>query len=107
MAIALVCVPDVMGGLVVCVFLCWNKLILGNSYVRSRTSLSTLTYEAERTLDLPRRQTTESPGHKPLVVDVVVVGLFEEEEEGISVTSDVASEKYTCKIVICNFQKLL
>jgi len=27
--------------------------------------------------------------HKPLFVDVVVVGLFEEEEEGISIASDV------------------
>jgi len=31
----------------------------------------------------------ESPGHKPLVVNIVVVGLFEEEEEGTSVASDV------------------
>jgi len=34
-------------------------------------------------------QTTEPPGHKPLVVNVVVVGPFEEEEEGIGVASDV------------------
>jgi len=34
-------------------------------------------------------QTTEPPGHKSLVVNVVVVGLFEEEEEGIGVVSDV------------------
>jgi len=34
-------------------------------------------------------QTTEPTGHKPLVVNVVVVGPFEEEEEGISVASDV------------------
>jgi len=34
-------------------------------------------------------QTTEPPGHKPLVVNVVVVGLFEDEEEGIGVTSNV------------------
>jgi len=32
---------------------------------------------------------TEPPGHKPLVVNVVVVGLFEEEEEGIGIASDV------------------
>ena len=32
---------------------------------------------------------TEPPGHKPMVVNVVVVGPFEEEEEGISVDSDV------------------
>ena len=31
--------------------------------------------------------------HKPLVVNVVVVGPFEEEEEGISVTSDVVKVK--------------
>jgi len=35
----------------------------------------------------------EPPGHKPLVVDVVVVGPFEEEEEGIGVTSDVVKVK--------------
>ena len=28
--------------------------------------------------------------HKPLVVNVVVVGLFEEEEEGTGIASDVA-----------------
>jgi len=32
---------------------------------------------------------TEPPGHKSLVVNVVVVGPFEEEEEGTSVDSDV------------------
>jgi len=32
---------------------------------------------------------TEPPGHKPLVVNVVVVGPFEEEEEGIGIASDV------------------
>ena len=31
----------------------------------------------------------EPPGHKPLVVNVVVVGPFEEEEEGIGIASDV------------------
>jgi len=31
----------------------------------------------------------EPPGHKSLVVNVVVVGPFEEEEEGTSVASDV------------------
>jgi len=31
----------------------------------------------------------EPPGHKPLVINVVVVGPFDEEEEGISVGSDV------------------
>jgi len=31
----------------------------------------------------------EPPGHKPLVVNGVVVGPFEEEEEGTGVDSDV------------------
>ena len=31
----------------------------------------------------------QTHGHKPLVVNVVVVGLFEEEEEGTGITSDV------------------
>ena len=34
-------------------------------------------------------QTTEPPGHKPLVVNVAVVGPFKEEEEGIGVASNV------------------
>jgi len=34
-------------------------------------------------------QTTEPPGHKPLVVNRVVVGLFEEEEEGTGIASDI------------------
>jgi len=34
-------------------------------------------------------QTTEPPGHKPLVVNIVVIGPFEEEEEGIGVASNV------------------
>jgi len=33
--------------------------------------------------------TTELPGYKPLVINVVDVGLFEEEEEGTGVASDV------------------
>ena len=33
-------------------------------------------------------QTTEPPGYKPLVVKVVVVGPFEEEEEGTGMVSD-------------------
>ena len=33
--------------------------------------------------------TTEPPGHKPLVLNRVVVGPFEEEEEGTSLDSDV------------------
>ena len=36
---------------------------------------------------------TVPPGHKPQVVNVVVVGPFEEGEEGISVTSDVVKVK--------------
>ena len=38
-------------------------------------------------------QTTEPPGQKPLVVDRVVVGPFEEEEEGIGTASDVVQVK--------------
>ena len=38
-------------------------------------------------------QTTEPPGHKPLVVNVIVVGPFEEEEERTSVASDVVKVK--------------
>jgi len=34
-------------------------------------------------------QTTEPPTHKPLLVNVVVVGPFQEKEEGIGMTSDV------------------
>ena len=36
---------------------------------------------------------TEPPGQKPLVVNGVVVGLFEEEEEGTGVASDVVKVK--------------
>jgi hypothetical protein len=32
---------------------------------------------------------TEPPGHKPLVVNVIVVGPFEEEEEGTGVACDI------------------
>ena len=38
-------------------------------------------------------QTTEPPWHKPMVVNGVVVGPFEEEEEGTGVTSDVVKVK--------------
>ena len=34
-------------------------------------------------------QTAESPGHKALVVNGVVVGPFEEEEDGTSIASNV------------------
>ena len=46
-------------------------------------SLRTFTNEAERTLDLPRRRSRH----------VVVVGPFEEEEEGTGVVSDVLKAK--------------
>ena len=50
-------------------------------------SLRTSTYEAERTLDSPRRLSRQ--GTSPLVVSVVVVGPFEEEEEGTGVACNV------------------
>ena len=37
--------------------------------------------------------TTEPPGHKPLVVNGVVVGPFEEEEEGTGIVSEVVKVK--------------
>jgi hypothetical protein len=36
---------------------------------------------------------TEPPGQKPLVVNGVVVGPFEEEEEGTGVASDIVKVK--------------
>ena len=39
-------------------------------------------------------QTKKQPGYKPLVVNVVAVGLFEEEEEGICIPSDGARGKW-------------
>ena len=42
--------------------------------------------------------TTEPPGHKPLVVNVIVVGPFKEEEEGTGVASDVV--KARCRVRI-------
>ena len=39
--------------------------------------------------NLSRHQTTKPPGHKPLVINAVVVGPFEEEEEGTGIASDV------------------
>jgi len=42
-------------------------------------------------LDLPRRQSTQRKTFKPLVVNVVVVGPFEEEEDGIGVSSDIVN----------------
>jgi len=35
----------------------------------------------------------DPPGHTPLVVNVVVMGPFEEEEEGIGITSEVVKVK--------------
>jgi len=40
----------------------------------------------------------ESPGHKPLVVNRVVVGPFKEEDEGTSVTIVVVKVKTGVKI---------
>jgi len=37
--------------------------------------------------------TTELPGHKPLIVNGVVVGPFEDEEEGTCVASDIIKVK--------------
>jgi len=51
-------------------------------------SFRTLTYEAEQTFSGPIH-TTEPIGHKPLVVNVVVVGAFQEKEEGIGIASDI------------------
>jgi len=61
---------------------------LAPQYPRDLPSLRTFTNEAEQTLDLPRRR-SRWPGHKPLVVNVVVVVPFEEEEEGSGIASDV------------------
>ena len=47
-----------------------------------------LTDESERTLE--PAQTAELPWHKPMVINVTVVGPFEEEEEGTGIASDVA-----------------
>ena len=39
-------------------------------------------------MDRPR-PATEPPGHKPLAVNVVVIGPFEEEEEGVGIAGHV------------------
>ena len=52
-------------------------------------SLRTFTNKAERTWTCPDVGPAEPRGHKPLVVNVVVVGPFEEEEEGTGIASDV------------------
>ena len=51
-------------------------------------SLRTFTYGAERTLDQPRRRSRQ--GTSPWLV---VVGPFEEEEEGTRITNDVLKVK--------------
>ena len=53
-----------------------------------------LTNEAEQTLAVhPTEPDVPPPGHKPLVVNGVVVGPFEEEKERTGVTSDVVKVK--------------
>jgi len=44
-------------------------------------------------MDFGLAQTTEPSGYKPLVVNVVVGGPFEEEEEVFGITSDVVKVK--------------
>jgi len=51
--------------------------------------LRTLTYEADRTLEHWHAQIMEPLRQKPLVVNVVVVGLLEEEKEGIGIADDI------------------
>jgi len=56
----------------------------------------TLTNEAEQTLDtptVPRYSKTQAP-----VVNVVVVGLSEEEEEGINIASEKIKVTFTKKV---------
>ena len=55
----------------------------------SRKSYNHLGLSPMRPNNFGPAQTLEPPGHKPLVVNVVVVGPFEEEEEGICIASDV------------------
>jgi len=65
--------------------------VRGTWDLKSQTILplfKTLTYEAEQTFSGPVHA-TEPPGHKPLVVNVVVVDAFQEEEEGIGIASDI------------------
>ena len=54
-------------------------------------SLRTLTNEDERTLDLPRRRSRQVTS--PWLSTGVVVGPFEEEEEGTGIASDVVKVK--------------
>jgi len=57
-----------------------NLIITQDTHLRDRTNFGLA-------------ETTESPGHKPLVVNVVAVGPFEEEEKGIGTASDVVKVK--------------
>ena len=61
--------------------------ILGTLYLKKSFQNSVPSPRGRTTFGLA--QTKEPPGHKPLVVNVAVVGLFEEEEEEIGVNSDV------------------
>ena len=44
-------------------------------------------------LNFGSTQTTQPPGHTPLVVSVVVVGPFKEDEEGTGIASDIVKVK--------------
>ena len=55
------------------------------------SSLGTLTNEAERTLDLPRRRSRH--GSSPWLSTEQLLGPFEEEEEGTGIGSDVVKVK--------------
>jgi len=57
--------------------------------LKSVTALKNWRIERNKFHHSRTAQATEPPGHKPLVVNGVVVGPFEEEEEGTGVASDV------------------
>ena len=52
---------------------------------------------------MERDTTTEPPEHKPLVVNVVVVGPFGEEEEGTGIVSDVVEVKGEDPATPCDY----